>query len=251
MNQEISQYMAEERICVIVPTYNNAGTLMDIISRIREFTHQIIVVNDGSTDDTQRILAAEENLVVVDYTPNRGKGCALKMGFERAVQENYRYAITIDSDVQHFPEDIPLFIEAHRRNQQALIVGARELNPDRMRRGSNFANKFSNFWFNFQTGLHLNDTQSGYRLYPITSMNLHWPITARYESELEFLVYSAWKGIDVISIPVRVYYPPKEERVSSFRPIYDFTRISILNTVLTVGAIIYYFPKKILRRLHL
>lgn len=248
---ELQDRMDKEHICVIVPTFNNAGTIVDVLRRIERMTRNIIVVNDGCTDDTrQRILESGIEVGLVEYAKNRGKGHALRQGFRKAVELGYEYAITIDSDGQHFPEDIPLFIEAYRLHKGALLVGARELNPDNMRRGSSFANKFSNFWFNLQTGLRLGDTQSGYRLYPITRMNPRWIITSRYESELEFLVYSAWKGIEVRNIPIRVYYPPKAERVSHFRPFWDFARITLLNIVLTTGAICYYLPLKFIRRIH-
>ena len=227
---EHQEMMDKGHICVIVPTFNNAETIVDVLQRIAKITRNIIVVNDGCTDDThQRIL-------------NSGlEGVYVELGYE--------YAITIDSDGQHFPEDIPLFLEANKLHKGALLVGARELNPDTMRRGSSFANKFSNFWFNLQTGLELADTQSGYRLYPITRMNPHWIITSRYESELEFLVYSAWKGIEVRNTPIRVYYPPRKERVSHFRPFRDFLRITLLNIVLTTGAVCYYLPLKLIRRI--
>ena len=247
---EHQEMMDKGHICVIVPTFNNAETIVDVLQRIAKITRNIIVVNDGCTDDThQRILNSGLEVVYVGYANNRGKGYALQQGFRKAMELGYEYAITIDSDGQHFPEDIPLFLEANKLHKGALLVGARELNPDTMRRGSSFANKFSNFWFNLQTGLELADTQSGYRLYPITRMNPHWIITSRYESELEFLVYSAWKGIEVRNIPIRVYYPPRKERVSHFRPFRDFLRITLLNIVFTTGAVCYYLPLKLIRRI--
>lgn len=243
--------LKQARICVVVPTYNNAGTVVDVLRRIRQYADDVIVVNDGSTDDTHDLIArcSLEGITLVEYARNRGKGYALKQGFRMARRMGFEYAITIDADGQHYPEDLPLFAEAHRKSPDALIIGARDLDPDHMRRGSSFANRFSNFWFRFQTGLPLSDTQSGYRLYPLLMLSDRWIITSRYESELEFIVYSAWKGIRIVSIPVRVYYPPREERVSSFRPVYDFTRISILNVILTIMAVCFYGPARLLRRL--
>ena len=251
MTDHVTETMRKERICCIVPTYNNAGTILDVLCRIQPFTHQLIVVNDGCTDQTPELLgnAGIEGLTVVDFKKNRGKGDALKAGFAKAIQMGYEYAITLDADGQHFPEDLPLFIQAFAQHPGALIVGARELNPDNMRRGSNFANKFSNFWYYFQTGLRLEDTQCGYRLYPLSMLDAGWIVTSRYESELEFLVYAAWHGVEVTSIPIRVYYPPRAERVSSFRPFWDFMRITLLNIVLTTGAVCYYLPARVIRKL--
>ena len=243
----------EERICVIVPTYNNEKTIVDVLRRIQAYTHNIIVVNDGSTPETMTVLTdafdASELPEIVDYTPNRGKGYALMRGFRRALELGYRHAVTIDSDGQHFPEDIPAIMDCHSANKGALVVGSRNLTADNMPSKNTFANKFSNFWFRLQTGIPLEDTQSGYRLYPLEAINLRWPITPRYEAELELLVFSAWRGVPVVSVPVRVYYPPEGERVSHFRPFWDFFRISVLNSILTFGALFYYLPVRLWRRL--
>ena len=77
---------------------------------------------------------------------------------------------------------------------------------------------------------------------------LRW-ITARYEAELELLVFAAWTGVKITSVPVKVYYPPMEERVSHFRPVYDFIRISILNTLLCIGAVLYGYPMLLARKI--
>lgn len=242
----------EERACVIVPTYNNERTIVDVLRRIGAYTRNIIVVNDGSTPATMEVISAafdvSEMPEIVDYTPNRGKGYALMQGFRRALELGYRYAVTIDSDGQHFPEDIPIVMDCHLANKDALVVGSRNLTADNMPSKNTFANKFSNFWFRLQTGIPLEDTQSGYRLYPLERLNLRWPITPRYEAELELLVFAAWRGVPVVSVPVRVYYPPEGERVSHFRPFWDFFRISVLNSVLTFGALLYYLPVKLCRR---
>ena len=236
----------EERVCVIVPTYNNERTIVDVLRRIRAYTRNIIVVNDGSTPATMEAVAAafevSELPDIVDYTPNRGKGYALMQGFRRALEAGYRYAVTIDSDGQHYPEDIPVVMDCHLADNEALVVGSRNLTADNMPSKNTFANKFSNFWFHLQTGIPLEDTQSGYRLYPLETINLRWPITPRYEAELELLVFSAWRGVPVVSVPVRVYYPPEGERVSHFRPFWDFFRISVLNSVLTIAALLFFRP---------
>ena len=239
-----------EHICVIVPTYNNETTVADVIRRVQSFTRHVIVVNDGSTQETMAALHSLAELPdIVDYAPNRGKGYALMRGFRRALELGYKYAVTIDSDGQHFPEDIPVLVDCHFANKDAIVVGTRNLTADNMPSKNTFANKFSNFWFRLQTGIRLEDTQSGFRLYPLEQINLHWPITPRYEAELELLVFSAWRGVPVDSVPVRVYYPPEGERVSHFRPFWDFTRITLLNSVLTIAALLFFIPRRLLRKL--
>lgn len=241
--------MQSHRICVVVPTYNNAGTLRRVVSEILNYSSDIIVVNDGSTDSTKDILNAfSSSIHLVSYDKNQGKGTALKLGFRKAIELGYDYAITIDSDGQHYPSDIPLFVKAIVENPGALIIGQRDLSNVDINGKSAFANKFSNFWFAVQTGRKLTDTQTGYRAYPLKYLYGLGILTSRYEAELELLVFSAWNGVNIVSIPINVYYPPQSERVSHFKPALDFKRISILNTILCFGALLYGVPSMLYHR---
>ena len=237
-------------IIVIIPSYNNGKTLAAVIESVQFYAPDILVVNAGSTDETAGILNRYTELQVITHPVNKGKGTALKHGLCHAKGQGYRYAITIDSDGQHFASDIPEFIEAIEKEQDTLLVGARNLASDNMPGKNTFANKFSNFWFTLETRIKLEDTQSGYRLYPLQRMNVdRWYYTAKYEFELEALVFAAWGGIAVKNIPVHVYYPPQEERVSHFRPFQDFTRISILNTILVLITFLWIIPRNFFRKL--
>ena len=158
-------------------------------SKCTFYAPEILVVNDGSTDETPEILNQEANLHIITHPVNQGKGVALKHGLSFAKKQGFRYAITIDSDGQHFASDIPVLIEAIEKEPDTLLVGSRNLTSDNMPGKNTFANKFSNFWFTLETGIKLQDTQSGYRLYPIQRMNVDkWYYTAKYEFELEALV---------------------------------------------------------------
>ena len=237
------------RCVVIMPTYNNAGTIATVISDVKEFATDVIVVNDGSTDETAQILASIEDIKVVDYSENKGKGYALKLGLQKAYEWGYRYAITIDSDGQHYADDIPTFLDKIEEKPDSLLIGARNLTAENMPSKNTFANKFSNFWYKVETGQVLSDTQSGYRLYPLDKLQKIHFLTRRYEFEVEIIVRAAWRGVNVENVPIKVYYPPVEERVSHFRPLQDFTRISILNTVLVLYAFLLYYPWRFLRSL--
>ena len=238
------------KICAIIPTYNNGSTLAQVIDAVLERMPDVIVVNDGSTDNTENILKQYEGKIeIVDYIKNRGKGYALGRGFDRAEQSGYTHAITIDSDGQHDAGDIPLFLSAAGENPDTLLVGNRNLAQDNMPAKNTFANRFSNFWFTLQTAYRLPDTQSGYRLYPLQKMKRMRPVTSRYEAELEILVRCAWRKIKIRSIPIHVFYAPKNERVTHFRPGIDFARISLLNTVFVFLAVVYGYPSMGIRYL--
>ena len=228
--------------CVIVPTYNNGQTLAGVLDSILTYTNHIIIIDDGSSDSTAEILMGYSGLKLLLYKKNRGKGYALKKAFGWARVMGYQYAISMDSDGQHFASDLPAFLAAIEENPDTLIVGARNMDDAGAPGKSNFGFKFSNFWFTVTTGIKLPDTQSGFRLYPLEKLKSIAFITRRFEFEVEVIVRAAWRRINVMSIPIKVYYPPKGERVSHFRPFTDFFRISILNTVLVLLALLFFRP---------
>ncbi len=241
----------ELKVCVLVPTFNNSGTLAGLIRDINFFTRNILVVNDGSTDESSAILKEFPGIGNISYSPNRGKGYALRQGFRKATELGYEYAISIDSDGQHFAKDLPEFLASLKEHPGSLIIGARNMDQSSVPSKSSFGNRFSNFWFEVETGIRLPDTQSGYRLYPIFRLrNMHF-FTPKYEFEIEVIVRAAWKGIPVISLPVSVYYPPPGKRVTHFRPFKDFTRISVLNTILVLISFLYIKPRNLIRKLFL
>ena len=184
---------------ILVPTYNNAGTLKNVLQRCLEQGLPVLVVDDGSTDDTGRILkeipgqAGYDGLMVVTHPVNQGKGRALKTGFQEALKRGYSSVITIDSDGQHFPEDIPVLLA--QKGEKTLVVGSRSQMG--ANGGGSFANRFSNFWFRLYTGVNLPDTQTGYRLYPLKKLPSLSILSSRYEAELALLVFSAWKGLEL------------------------------------------------------
>ena len=248
---EQQQLLKDRGICVIIPTYNNAGTIVDVVQRSLLQCRDVIVVCDGCTDNTLELLnALEDKPTIVNLKKNSGKGSALKAGFRYALENGFAYAITLDGDAQHYPEDIPILLAANKKYPGALIVGERKdlASADRSS-GSKFANAFSNFWFAVQTGKYLKDTQTGYRLYPLKKLRGLSLLTSRYEAELELMVFASWHGVQLVNEQVNVFYPPREERVSHFRPGRDFMRITILNALLCVLALIYGLPLAIFRNL--
>ena len=235
----------KKKWCVIIPTYNNEKTLDKVVSDVLLVCSDVIIVNDGSTDKTSKILETYiGNVSILTHSRNKGKGKSLRDAFNFAINKGFEYAITIDSDGQHYPEDIRLFIDKIELNPNSIIVGARDMTQDGVPKKSSFGNKFSNFWFWVETGISLTDTQTGFRLYPLNKMKGMRFVTNKFEFEIEVIVRMAWKGVQVKEIPIRVKYD--ETRVSHFRPFKDFTRISILNTIFFIIAILFYIPQRFL-----
>ena len=145
--------------CVIIPTYNNEGTLKQVIKDVLDYTNNVLVINDGATDSTPSILETfSDRIEVVTHPVNLGKGKALRNAFSKALELGYTHAITIDSDGQHFASDLPAFIEEVIKNPDTLVIGARNMEQEGIPGKSSVGNKFSKFWYWVETGIILDDT---------------------------------------------------------------------------------------------
>ena len=239
------------RCCVLIPTYNNSATLKRVLGGVQDYTSNIIVINDGSTDKTSAILEEFEHLDVISLSMNKGKGNALKTGFDKAATLGYDYAISMDSDGQHFPDDLPVFIDALEArtpsDPELLVIGSRQMDDPSVPQKSSFGNRCSSFWFWVETGVKLQDTQCGYRLYPLRSINELELYTSRFELEIEVIVKAAWEGVEVKNLPVKVLYD-LNERVTHFKPFQDVARITLLNIWFVGVALFYILPRNIFRK---
>lgn len=249
---EIQSKIKFYRCCVVLPTYNNQNTLERVINGVLEFTKDVIIVNDGSTDNTFEILKKYPNIVQLHQPQNIGKGHALKIGFKHAVSLGFDYAITLDTDGQHFPSDIPNFIEALEtsKNKSLLMIGDRNMNTADVLATSAKGNRVSTFWMKAATGLKLQDSQSGFRLYPIKDMAKinFMEATRKFEFEIEAIVKSYWAGIAIVHVPIKVLYD-LNERVSHFRPFKDIARMVVLYTWFLMLRLFYITPRNLFRKL--
>ena len=247
MAQPQIDILKESNTCVIIPTYNNERTLERIIKEVLEVTQSfdIIIINDGSTDNSKSILNKFRNIVTIaEYEKNKGKGFALRTGFKIAIGKGFKNAISIDSDGQHFPSDIPAILKEAANCEHTVIMGSRNMEQEGIPSKSSFGNKFSNFWFWVETSYKLPDTQTGFRLYPLGPISKMKLYTNKFELEIELIVRMAWRGVKFKAVPIHVHYD-FTDRVSHFRPFKDFTRISILNTVFVIICFVYIYPRLI------
>ena len=215
------------RPCILIPTYNNAPTLESVLSGLQNQPCPVIIVNDGSTDKTEKILELFPEVTHLRHAANFGKGAALKSGFALATKLGYTHAVTIDSDGQHRTEDLFHFIDANLATPEALVIGVRQLSG----LGAPFKSKLlranSNFWIWLATGHRISDTQSGYRAYPLSSVAQLDLKTSKYDCEIELLVKLCWREVPVQEVPVHVLYGTPSP--SHFRPIADSTLVAWLS----------------------
>jgi len=225
------------RIIVVVPLYNHAATVRQVVQGVLARHAEVLVVDDGSTDQGLKRVADLPVRTHV-HPANLGKGAAIRGAAREAHCLGATHIVTIDADGQHDPADLPLFFAAIQAHPRAVIVGTRDFAGANVPGLSRFGRSFSNFWLRVQTGRKLGDTQSGFRAYPLVLFE-HLKLSEnRYAFEVEVLVRSAWAGLELLDVPITVHYPPREQRVSHFHKFRDNVRISLLNTRLTLRSVL-------------
>ncbi|MCP4681906.1 MAG: glycosyltransferase family 2 protein [Desulfobacterales bacterium] len=224
MDAMITDIQKTGRFAVVIPVYNHEQRIVEVIQETLKLDMPVFVVDDGSTDSTFERINTLNGIRLLRHPVNRGKGAAIMTGFAEAVKVA-DWAITLDADGQHNPEDAMELIRAIPESQRPIVVG--------MRKGmlkanapwtSRFGRGFSNFWVWISGGPRMTDSQSGFRLYPLPeAMALHVK-TRRFQFEIEVLVKAKRNRIPVIETPVRIIYPRGSQKISHFRPFVDFFR---------------------------
>lgn len=209
-------------IAVIVPTYNNFNTIENVVNDILQHKYFTIVVDDGSSKKLSDILTPNENLVVLRHKINSGKGAAITTGVKKAKELGFDFVVSMDGDGQHLASQITYLVEAYENNE--IIIGARNFEISNVPNGSKFGRWFSNFWACWDTGYKITDSLSGFRVYPISILEL--PIkTSRFDWEMEVIVRHADANGKIKEVIIECYYPTAQERVSHFRKFWDTAAI--------------------------
>lgn len=219
---------------IVIAHYNHMATLRQVAQGCRALWPHVLVVDDGSAQPVEAYLRGVD-VHLLCQTPNRGKGAAILAAAAWAKEHGFNHIITIDSDGQHDPREIPLFVQAARQHPHALILGVRRFDKT-VPFGSRFGRKFGNFWVQVQTGKKVQDIQSGYRCYPVEMLTVLTVWSKRYSFEVEVVVRALWAGFDINEIPVSVSYT--RQRISHFSKCKDNLRLTVLNTYLTIRSML-------------
>lgn len=223
------------RPCLVLPTYNNAGTLAGVVERSLGVGVPVYVVDDGSTDGTRGVLCGmrgQRGLTVLSHKVNLGKAAAMRTAFSAASGDGLTHALTLDTDGQLEPEQAPRLLEAAARDPTALVLGARRRRIENYPAGGRFGRWLTNALIRVECGLRVSDSQCGMRVYPL-AMLAAVPVRAgRYGFESEVITRAGWARTPIVEVPVSCRYPLPEERVSHYRPWVDTARAVALHAML-------------------
>jgi glycosyltransferase involved in cell wall biosynthesis len=220
-------------VAALVPAYQAATTIGAVVDGVRQHLTRVLVVDDGSRDDTS-LAAAAAGAEVIRHAQNAGKGAALVTGLRALAKAGVRRVLTLDADGQHLPDEIPTLLAASDDSPSAIVVGERRKEGHDVHPVNLFGNWVADAFLEAFAGRTLPDTQSGFRVYPLPATLQLGAVGTHYDFETEILLRAARAGMEVVGTPVRVYYPPAAERVSHFDPWVDTARI--VGTVLRVLA---------------
>ena len=212
---------------IVIPALNESTTIRDIVTRSLSIISQVIVVDDGSCDGTSQTLE-DLPVTILQNQTCMGKGASLWRGFQNALGRGAEYIITLDADGQHIPEEIPRLLQASQNAPQQLIIGARPRNWYQIYNPRVLANRVADFWISWASGYWVQDTQSGFRIYPkqlLEKINIKHGKGRGFVFESEILIKASRLGFGSVCVPITS--PSSQKlRKSHFRPLLDVLRIT-------------------------
>jgi glycosyltransferase involved in cell wall biosynthesis len=212
------------RICGIIPAYNARETIAGVVRGVLRHLEAVIVADDGSTDGTAEVARGAGAEVIV-LGVNRGKGNALRALFSEARRRGFSAVLAIDADGQHDGDDIPSFLQVHREHPEAIITGTRMADLGQIPRHRHSSMLVARFFVSLAANQFIEDTQCGFRLYPLAVIESMALLKERYVTETEILIKAGDSGREVRCLPIRAQYPLGQ--ATHFRSVPDVAAISV------------------------
>jgi len=211
------------KVCVIIPAFNESGNIAALIEKLHQQNLPVVVVDDGSSDNTAQA-ARQAGAVVLVNEKNQGKGASLIRGFGYALENNFSAVITMDADGQHLPEEIPFFLRLAEYSDSAILVGNRMSKTKNMPILRLFTNNFMSWLLSLILRQDIPDTQCGFRLIKREVLEKVKLETSKYEIESELLIHACRLGFKIESVPIRTIYSGEKSQINPFVDTLRFIR---------------------------
>jgi len=211
---------------VIIPSYNEARTIGGIVLDIVEMGLSVLVIDDGSTDNTERA-ALDNGALVLRHRKNMGKGFSVREGVKYVISKtNFEWVIIMDGDGQHRTEDIPGLMEATLQEiKPEIVIGNRMLETKTMPSIRYITNKFMSWLISGICRQDIPDTQCGYRLINVNALKRLKLTSEKYDIESEMLIQGAEMKMKIASVPIQTIYGTE---ISKIKPIRDMAKFCTL-----------------------
>jgi len=213
----------KNNIAAVIPFFNESRTINQIVNNTLQYVDCVIVVDDGSTDDSSSKIPGNINITLLKFKVNRGKGFALREGLNEGVKKGYTQLITIDADLQHNPDEIPLLI--YELNNYDIVIGNRLNNLVNMPLHRRMSNKITSFLLSLKTGKKIIDSQCGFRAYRAEVIKNIKTVKNGYDAESEIIIKASRKGYKIGFTDISTIYGNEESKMSPFKTTFNFIKV--------------------------
>lgn len=215
--------LSSNNICAVIPFYNERSTIAEVLLKALQYCNYVIAVNDGSTDGSETCLPDSRNIILLNIANNKGKGNALRLGFLKSIELRTKLTFTIDADLQHPIELIPLFIEKSKTND--IVIGNRMKDKKYMPIQRILSNTITSKILTLKTGINIFDSQCGFRAYKTSVLPLLCTTFHGYEAESEILVLAAKQRLKVGFVDIPAIYGNEKSKMKAFQAISGFMKV--------------------------
>ncbi|MGB5847659.1 MAG: glycosyltransferase family 2 protein [Ignavibacteriaceae bacterium] len=213
----------KNNIAAVIPFFNESRTINQIVNNTLQYVDCVIAVDDGSTDDSSSKILQNKNITLLKFRLNHGKGFVLREGLSEGVKKGYTQLITIDADLQHNPDEIPVLI--HELNNFDIVIGNRLNNLVNMPLHRRISNKITSFLLSLKTGKKIIDSQCGFRAYRAEVIKNINTIKNGYEAESEIIIKASRKGYNIGFTDISTIYGNEESKISPLKTTFNFVKV--------------------------
>ena len=213
----------KNNIAAIIPFFNERATINQVIQLTLNHVDAVIAIDDGSTDNSSETIGLTENITLIVNSTNRGKGFALRKGLSCAVEKGFDKLITIDADLQHNPNEIPLLCS--KLNDYPIVIGNRLNNLKGMPLQRKISNKITSYLLSIKTGQDILDSQSGFRAYRADVIKNVITTKNGYEAESEILINASRKGYRIGFADISTIYGTEMSKMNPVTSTIKFIKL--------------------------
>jgi glycosyltransferase involved in cell wall biosynthesis len=219
----LSSTSKKNKVCAVIPFYNESTTISKIALETLNFADVVILVNDGSTDDSLKNVPVDDRIILISSNQNEGKGAALRNGFLKSMELNFEHTVTLDADYQHEPIWIPSLTK--ELDNFSIVIGNRLNNISDMPFQRILSNRITSFLLSLKTGVKIVDSQCGYRAFRTDIIQNILPSYNGFEAESEILILASRNNLKIGSVNISTIYGNEKSKIKPAQTIFGFLRV--------------------------